>query len=255
MNLKQVISVVLLNLLVLLNGCLNASSYADTIPLPKELTAFSTNDLSMNDAIQIAQSEACEKRNTTDIADETIKANFVLLENGQKAWVVTLFDDAFQDPTDISVLISSPDGVILDVQTTNIGYFKLIRNRWQEKMGDADTWNLEMKALFDRLYTMHDDYVIPDETMIQQEQAASIALQKIPDDLSVDQILYDSSYHSSARKENEQYVWRITIVSNGIKRFQVNLSAIDGAVLDVISLCKGLGCIKTNVAELVLSRS
>lgn len=245
MNLKQVISIVLMNLLVLLNGSLNASSYADTIPLPKELTTFSTNDLSMSDAIRIAQSEACERRNTTDIADEAIKASFVLLENGQKAWVVTLFDDAFQDPTDVSVLISSPDGAILDVQTTNIGHFKIIRNRWQEELGDADAWNLETKALFDRLYTMHDDHVIPDETMIQQEQAAGIALQEIPDDLSVDQILYDLSYHSSARKENEQYVWRITIVSKGIKRFQVNLSAIDGTVLDVLPLCEGLGGIKT----------
>ncbi len=243
MKLKQGISVVLMSLLVLLNGSLNASSYADTIALPKERTPFTTNDLSMSDAIQIAQSEACEKRNTTlkDIADETVKASFVLLENGQKAWVVTLFDDALQDPTDISVLISSPDGEILDVHTTSIGYFKSIRNRWQEKMGDADTWNLEMKALFDSLYTMHDDSVIPDETMIQQEQATSIALQEIPGDLAVDQILYDLSYNSSARKENERCVWRITIVSKGIKRFQVNLSAIDGAVLDVISLCEGLG--------------
>ena len=125
------------------------------------------------------------------MADETIKAGFVLLDNGQTAWVVTLFDDAFRDPTDISILISSPDGAILDVQTTNIGYFKTIRDRWQEKMGDADTWPLEMKALFDKLYTVHGDSAVPDDTMIQQEQAAGIALQEIPDDLSVDQIRCD----------------------------------------------------------------
>ena len=153
MKLKQVISIVLISLIVLFTGNLMASSFADAVPLPKELTAYTSNDLSMNEAIQIAQNVACEKRSTTmaDIADETIKANFVLLDNGQNAWVVTLFDDAFQDPTDLSVLISSPDGVILDVQTTNIGYFKTIRDRWQEKMGDADTWSLEMKALFGRL--------------------------------------------------------------------------------------------------------
>lgn len=246
MKLKQVISIVLISLIVLLTGNLMASSFADAVPLPKELTAYTSNDLSMNEAIQIAQSVACEKRSTTmtDIADETIKANFVLLDNGQNAWVVTLFDDAFQDPTDLSVLISSPDGAILDVQTTNIGYFKTIRDRWQEKMGDADTWSLEVKALFDRLYTMHDDYAVPDDTMIQQEQAASIALQQLPNDLSVDQVLYDFSFNSSAEKKSEQYVWRITIVSEGIKRYQVNLSAIDGSVLDVFSLSEGLGSIK-----------
>ena len=246
MKLKQVISIVLISLIVLLTGNLMASSFADAVPLPKELTAYTSNDLSMNEAIQIAQSVACEKRSTTmtDIADETIKANFVLLDNGQNAWVVTLFDDAFRDPTDISLLISSPDGVILDVQTTNIGYFKTIRDRWQEKMGDADTWSLEMKALFGRLYTMHDNYTVPDDTMIQQEQAASIALQQLPNDLSVDQVQYDLSFNSSAEKKSEQYVWRITIVSEGRKRYQVNLSAIDGSVLDVFSLSEGLGSIK-----------
>ena len=233
-------------MLLLLAASIMASAYADAVPLPKALTAFTSNDLSMSEAIQMAQSVACEKRKTTmtDIADETIKASFVLLDNGQTAWVVTLFDDAFQDPTDISILISSPDGAILDVQTTNIGYFKTIRDRWQEKMGDADTWSLEMKALFNRLYTVHDDFAVPDDTMIQQEQAASIALREIPDDLSVDQILYSFSFNSSAEETREQYVWRITIESEGKKRYQVNLSAIDGSILDAFSLDEGLGRIK-----------
>ncbi len=246
MKLKRRVSIAGVVLLLLLAASIMASAYANAVPLPKALTAFTSDDLSMNEAIQIAQSVACQKRNisVTDIADETIKASFVLLDNGQTAWVVTLFDDAFQDPTDISILISSPDGAILDVQTTNIGYFKTIRDRWQEKMGDADTWSLEMKALFDRLYTMHDDSDVPDDTMIQQEQAASIALREIPDDLSVDQILYNFSFNSSAEETREQYVWRITIVSEGRKRYQVNLSAIDGSVLDVFSLSEGLGRIK-----------
>ena len=244
MKLKRRVSIAGVVLLVLLAA--GAIAYADAVPLPKALTAFTSNDLSMSEAIQMAQSVACEKRKTTmtDIADETIKASFVLLDNGQTAWVVTLFDDAFQDPTDISILISSPDGAILDVQTTNIGYFKTIRDRWQEKMGDADTWSLEMKALFDKLYTVHGDSAVPDDTMIQQEQAAGIALQEIPDDLSVDQILYSFSFNSSAEETGEQYVWRITIVSEGRKRYQVNLSAIDGSVLDVFSLDEGLGRIK-----------
>lgn len=246
MKLKRRVSIAGVVLLLLLAASIMASAYANAVPLPKALTAFTSDDLSMNEAIQIAQSVACQKRNisVTDIADETIKASFVLLDNGQTAWVVTLFDDAFQDPTDISILISSPDGAILDVQTTNIGYFKTIRDRWQEKMGDADTWSLEMKALFDRLYTMHDDSDVPDDTMIQQEQAASIALREIPDDLSVDQILYNFSFNSSAEETREQYVWRITIVSEGRKRYQVNLSAMDGSVLDVFSLSEGLGRIK-----------
>lgn len=244
MKLKRRVSIAGVVLLVLLAA--GAIAYADAVPLPKALTAFTSNDLSMSEAIQMAQSVACEKRKTTvrDMADETIKAGFVLLDNGQTAWVVTLFDDAFRDPTDISILISSPDGAILDVQTTNIGYFKTIRDRWQEKMGDADTWPLEMKALFDKLYTVHDDFAVPDDTMIQQEQAASIALREIPDDLSVDQILYSFSFNSSAEETREQYVWRITIVSEGRKRYQVNLSAIDGSVLDVFSLDEGLGRIK-----------
>lgn len=246
MKLKRRVSITRVGLLLLLAAGIMASAYADAVPLPKALTVFTSNDLSMSEAIQMAQSVACEKRKTTvrDMADETIKASFVLLDNGQTAWVVTLFDDAFQDPTDISILISSPDGAILDVQTTNIGYFKTIRDRWQEKMGDADTWPLEMKALFDKLYTVHGDSAVPDDTMIQQEQAASIALREIPDDLSVDQILYSFSFNSSAEETREQYVWRITIVSEGRKRYQVNLSAIDGSVLDVFSLDEGLGRIK-----------
>ena len=246
MKLKRRVSITRVGLLLLLAAGIMASAYADAVPLPKALTAFTSNDLSMSEAIQMAQSVACEKRKTTmtDIADETIKANFVLLDNGQNAWVVTLFDDAFREPTDISLLISSPDGAILDVQATNIGYFKTIRDRWQEEMGDADTWTLEKKALFDKLYTAHDASAVPDDTMIQQEQAASIALQEIPNDLPVDQVLYDLSFNSSAEKKSEQYVWRITIVSEGRKRYQVNLSAIDGSVLDVFSLSEGLGRIK-----------
>ena len=247
MNLKQVISIVMVSLFTLLSGILTNSCYADTLPLPIELILSTTNDLPMNDAIKIAQSAACEKRNTTltDIADETIKANFVLLENGQKAWIVTLFDDASHDPTDISVLISSPDGTIVDLQTTQIGYFKTIRDMWQEKLGDAGAWSLEMKAMYSRLYTAHSDYTLPDETMIQQEEATVIALKEIPNVISIDQVLYSFSYNSSAHEANEQYVWRIIFVSNGIKRYQVNLSAIDGSVLDVIPLHEGLGSIKT----------
>ena len=91
--------------------------------------------------------------------------------------------------------------------------------------------------------------------MIQQEQAASIALQQLPNDLSVDQVQYDLTFNSSAEKESEQYVWRITIVSEGIKRYQVNLSAIDGSVLDVFSLSEGLGSIKQRGSFILPRRS
>ena len=65
MKLKRRVSITRVGLLLLLAAGIMASAYADAVPLPKALTVFTSNDLSMSEAIQMAQSVACEKRKTT----------------------------------------------------------------------------------------------------------------------------------------------------------------------------------------------
>ena len=142
----------------------------------------------------------------------------------------------FLDSKDISTIRimrgNTPDTMVVRVELTGM---RIISRLVKVSANATD------KVQADRLF---ESFAVPDDTMIQQEQAASIALREIPDDLSVDQILYSFSFNSSAEETREQYVWRITIVSEGRKRYQVNLSAIDGSVLDVFSLDEGLGRIK-----------
>ena len=58
MKLKRRVSITRVGLLLLLAASIMASAYADAVPLPKALSAITSDDLSMNEAIQIAQSVA-----------------------------------------------------------------------------------------------------------------------------------------------------------------------------------------------------
>ena len=119
--------------------------------------------------------------------------------------------------------------------------FKEIKERWEKQLGKYSTWTLENKALFDRLYTVHDDHVVPDENMVTQDEATKIALRELPDNIQNAEFEYNLLYNASAYLEKEKYIWIVTAIKDGKKLFQVTVSALDGTVIDRIDLQKGNG--------------
>ncbi|MEF9878130.1 MAG: hypothetical protein RR975_01760 [Clostridia bacterium] len=221
----------------------NAIQIAGNALIALSVAVPTPEDISSDEAIDIAKGVLCETEsiNRSDVADYIIKPTFVLLSNEKAAWVITFFDRKFNDPTDVSIMIASPDATVLSVQKTNIGYFKEIRNIWQEKMGNYAKWSLAEQALFDRLYTVQDDLAVPNEEMLSQEAALSIALAALPVAIEDPEINYSLVKNSSLSGINTEYIWRIVFLCNGKKLYQVNLSALDGTVYDVFDLSNGKG--------------
>lgn len=237
---KKGIIVTMLALLIILYAF---SSFASDSFIAKQTVIPEAEDLPLQEALKIAQELAGERRKASldEMTNDILKANLVEWNGRERAWVITMFEQVFQNPLDISVAISSPSGEVISIDETNIGYFKEIKERWEKQLGKYSTWTLENKALFDRLYTVHDDHVVPDENMVTQDEATKIALRELPDNIQNAEFEYNLLYNASSYLEKEKYIWIVTAIKDGKKLFQVTVSALDGTVIDRIDLQKGNG--------------
>lgn len=228
-------------IILMLMLMLTTSAYA--VPMVVRTLAPSEGELAMEQAIALGKNIACEKRSTTlaDIEGELVRASLAELESGEHAWIVSIFDDAFADPMLVSVMIDALNGEILDVFTTTYGYFGQVRDAWKLQKGEYDFWSLEDKALFDRLYREWDYHVVPNNTVITQQQAMEIALQAVPVSLRNCQCSYTFVQNQPQDGKVPEFQWIVTIWSNEQKKYQVIISAEEGTVLDVFDLGTGLG--------------
>lgn len=243
-QIKRIIFLCLCAFILLLIG----SAMADVI-IPVALSLPGIDDIDEKTAIGIANDILIEKQQISekDIEHYTTHANFVTLSDSDTqdtAWVITVFSDAFEDPTDAVIIIQSSTGLSIDYEETDIGWFKNIRNEWEKEKGPYQNWSAEDKALFDRLYTENYDVVVPVEGLLSEETASSIAMEAIPvgdqnQELQARGTLF---FNSSSQNESERYVWVISIYSAGdVKLFQVNVSASTGAVIDCFAAGDGKG--------------
>lgn len=234
MNMKKMIAITLTMVLLILSGV----SLAETYIFPVEPATPTGTDISMSDAISIAKNEVIRRQGLSleTIENYTIKANFVKLENNEYAWVVMLDNDEELYGTDVILMISSVDAKIIDYQATNMELATILIDQWKKRKGAMKTWSLEDQALFNFLYGFSDEYVVPGENHISQEDATSIALSAIPQSLSSPEFSYCFQLFSYTDGRPDQYVWLVTIFVGGKEKYLVHVSATDGAVIEVFSI-------------------
>lgn len=232
MTLKQTIAGIwLMTLLMLSSGAL-----AETYVFPVKPASLAETDISMADAISIAKKEMVRRQSipTDDFQNYKIKANCVWLENEQKAWVVML--DELSCGSDALVTISLADTAIIDYQAGHAEITSFLVDEWTKKKGAMKAWSIEDKALFNWLFGNSDQYLIPDEGYISRDTARDIALSAVPQSISSPEFSFTFSLLSYTDGRPEQYVWMVTILENGQKKFLVHVSAVDGTVVEVFNL-------------------
>ena len=236
MTFKRTVALCLAAALLTLAG--GALSEACIFPVePAEITQA---DITMEAAISAAQAAMVSRHADTsfyDFQNYNIKAGCVLLETGQKAWVVMLDEQSYR--LDAVVTVSATDGAILAYQETDAEtreILDVILAQWEAEKGDMDAWSLQDSALFDWLYGFTDRYIYPGEEHISQEAARDIALSAIPEPVAAPECSYSFNLFTYTDGTPEQYVWLVTISENGQARYVVHVSAVDGAVLDVFAM-------------------
>jgi len=222
---------------------LSSASLADTYVFPVELAMPIATDISMEDAISIAKIEVARRQGlpSESIEKYTIKANFVRLENGEDAWVVMLFGNEIYYPTDATLIISAMNATVIDYQATNMGLDISLMKQWERVKGVRGAWSLEDQALFSILYAPSTTEAIPGDDMLSKEEATQIALSALPQPPLSPEFQCSFWHLPSPDGTADEYIWVITILVHGVKQIQVNLSAIDGTIIDVFDLVNGLG--------------
>lgn len=197
---------------------------------PAELTEA---DISMEDAIAAAKNEMTIRQGVPPdgFGNYRIKASFVTLENGEKAWVVML--DELSMGLDALVTISQSGASIIDYRESDTEITSLLIDLWTGEKGAMKTWALEDKALFNFMFGNDDRYVFPGESHISRDAARDIALSAVPGPVSSPEITYAFKLLSYTDGRPERYVWIIAIHENGREKYVVHVSATDGAVLDI----------------------
>lgn len=239
MNLKRIVAIALMTVLLVVLG----GSLAETYVFPVETATPTDTDISMSDAISIAKSEVTQRQGLAleDIANYKIVANFVKLENFEEAWIVTLFEDEMYYPTDSTLIISSIDATVIDYQASDMGLGIQLMKQWEKRKGKRETWSLEDLALFGMLYATSSPNAIPSDNMLSKEEASIIALSALSQSPLLPEFQYSFWHLTSDAGMPDEYIWGVTILVNREKIVQVNLSATDGSIMEIIDLGGGHG--------------
>ncbi len=232
MTMKRMVAAALMAVSLVLWG----GSFAETYVFPVEPATPSETDIAMADAIAAAKSEMAQRQGVPldGFQNFNVKANCVKLENNEKAWVVLLDELAYG--TDALVTLSAVDASIIDYQASDTEITMFLIDQWTRKKGAMKTWTMEDKALFDWLFGSSDQYVVPSEAHISKEMARDIALSAIDQALSSPTFSYAYHLLSYTDGRPDHYVWMVTIYVDGHEKYLVHVSAVDGAVVEVMRL-------------------
>ncbi len=228
---RMYMAVLWLALLALAGGALAGERLFPVAPAEAAQT-----DVSMTDAIQFAKAEMAKQQGMPgeEFQNYRIKAGCVLLENGGKAWIVTLDEKGYG--WDALVTLAAEDGAVIDYQATDSEITSLLVKQWTERKGPMLAWTQEDQALFNWLFGDRDAYLMPDETHIRQEEAGAIALASITEPLASPELHYRFDHLSYTDGRPEQVVWRVTVVVQGREKYLVYVSATDGTVVESYAL-------------------
>ena len=168
------------------------------------------------------------------------------------AWIITFFvaDTPFYVGT---VTVSSPAGEIIE---SSFGFIQQVTEIWEQEKGSEFFWSIEDQYLFDQLYKKRSwNYkpALPDEQDIQQDVALKHAIEAVAQKYNLSPQLLQEEYLLSTEfcyidaREPSSRIWRVAFrkLDPMTQQYEllyfVDISAIDGSILDVNNNTSGLG--------------
>lgn len=226
-------------LLLLVYSFALAQSNEGMACLPAAPSTPAEDCISKDEAVLIAKQEMAKRydRSVSDFDFHKIKANFVRLENNEDAWVVMI--DHNNDSYDVGAVITlSPSGetILHFMSNDDKELIDILLDQWKRKKGNMLFWSIEDEALFNWLFGSSEIYLLPSKEHISQEKATEIALSAIPEILNSPQFSYSFKLLSYTDGRPDQHAWRVTIIADGIEKYVVYVSAVDGSVIDLIEV-------------------
>ena len=219
---------------------LTAFAFARAYAFPAEPATPTAMNLSMADAITAAQKEMMQREqlSAADIQNHRIKANFVKLENNEYAWMVLLESNEITNRISAIVTVDPAAPAIMDYQasTPTSEITIILINQWSERKGPMNRWSVEDKALFNLLFGWVDVYAVPGENHISKEEAKNIALAALPRAVASPECLFAFRLLSYTDGRADEYIWGVTIVQQGKEKYLVNVSAVDGSIVEMFEL-------------------
>lgn len=211
---------------------------AETHLFPIEPAPITAQMISADEAVVLAKDAMMTRQHLTvdDLYDSTVKAGFVVLENGENAWMV-MIDSPWG--TDALVTLSASGKEIIDYQATDQQRREIITillQQWRAQKGDIRTWSIEDKALFDWLFGEATAYIVPGEGDISKEEAAEIAVEAVPDSISTPRFSFSFKLFTYPGEKQAQRIWLVTIYEGEKERYVVHVSSADGTVVKVVRI-------------------
>lgn len=168
------------------------------------------------------------------------------------AWIITFFvaDTPFYVGT---VTVSSPAGEVIE---SSFGFIQQVTKIWEQEKGSEFFWSIEDQYLFDQLYKKRSwNYkpALPDEQDIQQDVALKYAIEAVAQKYNLSPQLLQEEYLLSTKfcyidaREPSSRIWRVAFrkLDPMTQQYEllyfVDISAIDGSILDVNNNTSGLG--------------
>lgn len=191
--------------------------------VPVQILPQSEGVLYMADAIKKAKASLAVLP-----ADCLIRAELVRMSDDSTQWIVTIFDlTNFSDGW--CVALDAKTGSAVSTDTTSIGYFDAISQRWAAVKGVEALWPLEDKLLFDTLYTMQPTYGLPMSGDMAQGEALVKAMNAVGVTAAGDyQIGY--GYIMGAGDGQTNGVWEVWFMQGEEMIYKVNLDAVTGEI-------------------------
>ena len=216
--------------------CFAFPAFATAYRFPVDPAPVSEGELTMEAALTLAQNEMMQREEMPEIHLENynIKANCVWLDNGEKAWVVML--DELGYGTDALVTFSAAGGHVIHYHATNSEITMYLVEQWTAEKGKMKTWSVKDTALFNWLFGNDEQYVVPDESYIAQEDAEEIAMAAVSQLVASPTASSTFLYMTYPDKQYECYVWSVTIWENGQEAYLVHVNAETGAVVETYQL-------------------
>lgn len=171
-------------------------------------------------------------------------ANRVQLTDGRTAWIGSIFTQQGETPIEAVLTVDEATYAVLRYEENNTGWFRDTQARWEAAYGHYGTWPLNTQVLFDVLYCLEVTHAtLPDDDCLPEYAAFELALEAAGlansrDTLRCERTLIFDLY---ATDPTAQYVWMITLCLGTQDLAQVNISAVDGHIIDIFDLRADVG--------------
>ncbi len=237
---------VLLCTVVLMMGI--PSALAQALPedvLPVSLWEAEGAAITEQEAIDRALALLRDGHPDANMDEETTicHASGVMLSDGSGAVMASIYCQSDWPLLYAVVTFSADSGEVIRYEETEEGWFTAPQETWEQHYGPYGQWPLEMQELYDILYCVEVNHATLPEGAIPEEEAFALAAEAAGLTQQLSTLTYDRSLalNPYATDPTETHVWIITLYQNNLELAQVDLSALDGHIIDLFTNESNLG--------------